>query len=93
MQYGRVILETWNMRSVLTGLAIGGIMGFCVTGIVGTASSAGEPFNPYRASFENSLEEQLTLEAKLQGKCGQTRDFKEGVIAFLDKRPAEFEGR
>jgi 2-(1,2-epoxy-1,2-dihydrophenyl)acetyl-CoA isomerase len=46
-----------------------------------------------RASFSNSLEEQLLLEAKLQGKCGQTRDFREGVMAFLEKRPAEYEGR
>jgi 2-(1,2-epoxy-1,2-dihydrophenyl)acetyl-CoA isomerase len=45
------------------------------------------------ASFENDLEEQLALEAKLQGECGQTRDFKEGVLAFLEKRPAAFEGR
>jgi 2-(1,2-epoxy-1,2-dihydrophenyl)acetyl-CoA isomerase len=46
-----------------------------------------------RASFENTLDQQLTLEAQLQGKCGQTRDFKEGVIAFLEKRPANFAGR
>ncbi len=46
-----------------------------------------------RSSFQNSLEEQLTLEAKLQGKCGKTRDFQEGVVAFLNKRPASFEGR
>ena len=46
-----------------------------------------------RASYANSLEEQLLLEAKLQGRCGKTRDFREGVLAFLDKRPAEFEGR
>lgn len=46
-----------------------------------------------RASFDNSMDAQLALEAKLQGKCGQTRDFKEGVIAFLEKRPAKFEGR
>lgn len=46
-----------------------------------------------RGTYENSLEEQLTLEAKLQGKCGQTRDFKEGVVAFLEKRPAHYEGR
>lgn len=46
-----------------------------------------------RTSFDNSLDEQLALEAKLQGKCGLTRDFKEGVVAFLEKRPAEFEGR
>jgi len=46
-----------------------------------------------RASFDNTLEQQLSLEAKLQGKCGQTRDFQEGVVAFLEKRPAAFEGR
>jgi 2-(1,2-epoxy-1,2-dihydrophenyl)acetyl-CoA isomerase len=46
-----------------------------------------------RSSAENTLEAQLTLEAKLQGKCGQTRDFKEGVVAFLEKRPARYEGR
>jgi len=46
-----------------------------------------------RSSFENSLEQQLLVEAKLQGKCGKTRDFREGVMAFLEKRPAEYEGR
>ncbi|MFL2786555.1 MAG: enoyl-CoA hydratase-related protein [Paracoccaceae bacterium] len=46
-----------------------------------------------RASTENSLEEQLALEAKLQNMCGQSRDFKEGVLAFTEKREAKFEGR
>ncbi len=46
-----------------------------------------------RASFENDLESQLALEAKLQGECGRTRDFKEGVLAFLEKRKPEYEGR
>ncbi|MGR3292158.1 MAG: enoyl-CoA hydratase-related protein [Paracoccaceae bacterium] len=46
-----------------------------------------------RASTENNLSEQLALEAKLQGECGKTRDFKEGVLAFMEKRPAIFEGR
>ncbi len=46
-----------------------------------------------RGSFENSLEDQLNLEARLQGECGNTRDFKEGVLAFVEKRPAKFEGR
>ncbi|KPU83801.1 enoyl-CoA hydratase [Marinosulfonomonas sp. PRT-SC04] len=46
-----------------------------------------------RGSFENTLDEQLAVEAKLQGECGKTRDFKEGVLAFLEKRPANFEGR
>jgi 2-(1,2-epoxy-1,2-dihydrophenyl)acetyl-CoA isomerase len=46
-----------------------------------------------RGSFDNTLDEQLALEAKLQGECGKTRDFKEGVLAFLEKRPAKYEGR
>lgn len=46
-----------------------------------------------RASPENSLDEQLALEAKLQNICGQSRDFKEGVLAFTEKREAKFEGR
>ncbi|MCI4661737.1 MAG: enoyl-CoA hydratase-related protein [Neomegalonema sp.] len=46
-----------------------------------------------RASLGNSWEEQLSLEAVLQGEAGQSYDYKEGVAAFLDKRKPEFEGR
>ena len=46
-----------------------------------------------RSAFENDLSDQLGVEARLQGECGKTRDFKEGVVAFLEKRPAHFEGR
>ena len=46
-----------------------------------------------RQSFSNTLEDQLLLEARLQGRCGKSRDFREGVMAFLEKRPAEYEGR
>ena len=46
-----------------------------------------------RASFDNNLEKQLLLEAKLQGECGKTHDFREGVLAFLEKRAANYEGR
>ena len=34
-----------------------------------------------RGSFDNNLDQQLALEARLQGKCGLTHDFKEGVLA------------
>ena len=46
-----------------------------------------------RASLVNDLDVQLDLEARLQGEMGKTRDFREGVMAFLEKRPARFEGR
>lgn len=45
-----------------------------------------------RASSGNGLAEQLALEARLQGACGATQDFREGVAAFLGKRPARFTG-
>jgi 2-(1,2-epoxy-1,2-dihydrophenyl)acetyl-CoA isomerase len=40
-----------------------------------------------------TLEEQLELEAQLQAVAAQTDDFKEGVAAFLEKRPPSFRGR
>jgi len=46
-----------------------------------------------RQSMSNDLETQLALEARLQGEAGRTRDFMEGVSAFLEKRPASYEGR
>lgn len=46
-----------------------------------------------RASFDNDLPTQLALEARLQGACGATQDFREGVAAFLEKRAAKFSGR
>lgn len=46
-----------------------------------------------RGTYANGLDEQLALEAHLQGECGHTRDFQEGVIAFLEKRPPHYEGR
>ncbi|MEJ6508376.1 MAG: enoyl-CoA hydratase-related protein, partial [Octadecabacter sp.] len=46
-----------------------------------------------RGSFENTLDQQLAIEARLQGECGKTRDFQEGVLAFLEKRTPHYEGR
>ncbi|HET8568159.1 MAG TPA: enoyl-CoA hydratase-related protein [Candidatus Limnocylindria bacterium] len=45
------------------------------------------------ASWERGLESFLDVEAELQDRAGRTRDYAEGVRAFLGKRPARFEGR
>jgi 2-(1,2-epoxy-1,2-dihydrophenyl)acetyl-CoA isomerase len=47
----------------------------------------------YWDSFGNSFEEQLNLEFESQGIAGAAEDFKEGVTAFLEKRPAKFKGK
>jgi 2-(1,2-epoxy-1,2-dihydrophenyl)acetyl-CoA isomerase len=44
------------------------------------------------ARMYSGLEEQLELEASLQHDAAGSGDFREGVQAFLDKRPATFEG-
>lgn len=46
-----------------------------------------------RGNWDRTLEEQLAAEGKAQGICGNSRDFTEGVMSFLEKRAPKFEGR
>jgi 2-(1,2-epoxy-1,2-dihydrophenyl)acetyl-CoA isomerase len=46
-----------------------------------------------RRAMDASLSDTLAYEAQLQQIAGETADHKEGVAAFLEKRPARFEGR
>jgi 2-(1,2-epoxy-1,2-dihydrophenyl)acetyl-CoA isomerase len=45
------------------------------------------------AAATNTLDQQLDLERDSQRALGRSADFKEGVSAFLAKRPAAFSGR
>jgi 2-(1,2-epoxy-1,2-dihydrophenyl)acetyl-CoA isomerase len=47
----------------------------------------------YWSTWQNSFEQQLDLEAQLQNQAGASRDFGEGVKAFLEKRDARFSGQ
>lgn len=44
-------------------------------------------------SLDTGWSEQLSREAKVQTEAGRSEDFREGVMAFLQKRPAAFKGR
>lgn len=47
----------------------------------------------FNASTTNDLDQQLDLERDLQKVAGHSDDYREGVSAFLEKRPAEFSGK
>src|SRR4051795_11135774 len=46
-----------------------------------------------RASWQHSLDEELDRQAGAMRRLGFTRDYREGVAAFLDKRQPNFTGR
>jgi len=47
----------------------------------------------YWESPSNSYDEQLDLERQSQHSAGRTEDFREGITAFIEKRPAQFKGQ
>lgn len=44
------------------------------------------------ASWSNTLEQQLQLEASMMRELGYSHDYREGVAAFMDKRTPQFKG-
>ena len=49
--------------------------------------------NIVRTTGARTLDEELDLQRDEMRRLGFTRDYREGVAAFLEKRPATFEGR
>jgi 2-(1,2-epoxy-1,2-dihydrophenyl)acetyl-CoA isomerase len=45
-----------------------------------------------REAASNDLDQQLDAERDMQSQLGRTHDYIEGVMAFLEKRPAKFKG-
>jgi 2-(1,2-epoxy-1,2-dihydrophenyl)acetyl-CoA isomerase len=45
------------------------------------------------AAAGHTLEQQLDLERDLQRELGYSADYREGVAAFMAKRPPKFTGR
>ena len=59
----------------------------------GPTAAYAEAKKAIRASWDNGLEDQLSLEAEAQGRCGKSQDFAEGVTAFTQKRSPKFQGQ
>ena len=49
--------------------------------------------NIIRTSWDRSLNEELDVQRDEMRRLGFTEDYREGVAAFLEKRPANFTGR
>jgi 2-(1,2-epoxy-1,2-dihydrophenyl)acetyl-CoA isomerase len=59
---------------------------------VGPTRAIGLTKRAFNRTALKSLDEALAYEAILQEIAGQTADHKEGVVAFLEKRPPSFIG-
>lgn len=87
--------EDWGMiaRSVADDVLISEAHALAADLAKGPTFGLGMTKMALQGATDNSLAEQLVLEAEYQGRCGRSPDYKEGVTAFLEKRPPLFVGK
>jgi len=65
----------------------------CARLATGSAAALAAIKRGVEAATTNSLTDQLDVERDLQRQLGRAGDYREGVRAFLEKRPAKFQAR
>ena len=87
--------EAWGLiwRVVDDDALIGEARATCAKLASGSAAALASIKQGIEAATINSLTAQLDVERDLQRQLGRAGDYREGVRAFLEKRPAKFGGR
>jgi 2-(1,2-epoxy-1,2-dihydrophenyl)acetyl-CoA isomerase len=89
----KAALELGLVESVFPDAALAGeVQAIAARLAQGPTKAIGLLKRAMNKSFELSLDEALDYEAHLQEIAGQTADHREGVAAFLEKRPPVFKG-
>ncbi len=86
--------ESWGLiwKCVPDGELIGAANELCMRFAVGPTYGLSLIKRALDASETNDLSTQLDLERDFQRSAGSSPDYKEGVSAFMDKRPPKFTG-
>ena len=85
----------WGLiwKAVPDGALMSEARGLAVRLAQGPTRALGLTKRALNRSATNDLPAQLDLERDLQREAGQGEDYREGVAAFLEKRPPRFSGR
>jgi enoyl-CoA hydratase len=94
---GTTAAEAWRLglvnRVVPAGQALAAAMDLALAIAKNGPVACRYALEAIRRGAEMPLAEGLAYEATLFGLCASTEDMKEGMTAFLEKRPARFTGR
>ena len=77
----------------LSGAAMSAQMGLPDLGIISVEDVCWFIKQIVRTSWSRTLDQELDLQRDEMRRLGFTHDYREGVAAFLEKRPAKFKGR